>query len=178
MSKKTIFIGIVILSILFFSTLIFADQYYDQYPGNSFVPINKDYSYFKSAMSSYLFNNSTLEAYYVCPVNFNVPDGSVYFIKSIGILYKDNRTSGGISICLYRNNLYPPGAAHQVALWESGYSEASESIQTACQGSRNGYKLVDTKKFTYWLYVYFYVDGAVNPGSELILYQVRIHYGT
>jgi hypothetical protein len=117
------------------------------------------------------------DEYYMCPVNFNVPDGSVYFIKSIGIRYKDYIANGQIIVYLKRINLYT-GNVHTVVSWDSGLAAHSSTILTASKGTETGYKLVDSKKFVYWLSVYFYVDGDVTPGSDLTLFQVRIHYGT
>ena len=177
MSRKTIFIGIVTLLILCFSTVIQADQYYDQYPGNGFLPADESLSYHKNNTLCNINHNDTSDGIYTCPVNFNVPNGSNYFIKSLGILYFDNITNGEITVQLRRENLYT-GISHPVASWSSGESFESPSPQTYSQGTIAGYKLVDTKKFAYWLVVYFYVDGAVNPYGDLALYQVRIHYGT
>jgi hypothetical protein len=113
----------------------------------------------------------------MCPVTFNVPDGSMYFIKSMGIRFKDNLADGHLHILLKRTNLFTSNV-HNVANWSSGHTAASTDEQTASKGTETGYKLVDTKKFVYWLYVQFNRDGDVNPYPNLILYQVRIHYGT
>jgi hypothetical protein len=180
MSKKPFFIrlfGIMAFSILFIPTASYADQYYDQYPGNSFFPDDETVSYEKGPDNPYLSHDDTDDKYYYCPINFNVPDGSTYFIKSIGMLYKDNLTDGYLRVRLYRQNLYT-SAEHLVADWSSGKLNASVGEQTASHGTISGFKLVDSKKFAYWLCVYFYRDGDVNPGSNLVLYQVRIHYGT
>jgi hypothetical protein len=176
MSRKTICIGFFTLSIFCFSPMIYAEQYYDQYPGNGFVPNQETAKYFRSYYGFILHNNTDDEEYF-CPVTFNVPDGSVYFIKSIGIRYKDNLSSGKIMVQLRRLNLYT-GADHDVAFWESDLSGASISPQTYSQGTYTGLKLIDTKKFSYWLRIYFYADGDTNPYDQLVLYQVRIHYGT
>jgi hypothetical protein len=180
MSKKTFLIrliGIMAFSILFITAVIHAEQYYDQYPGNGFLAEDESLSYYRDWDVGYLYHNDTSDVAYNCPVNFNVPDGSVYFIKSIGIRYLDNLTIGQISIHLKRENLYT-GAFHTVASWTSGTLNASSSVQTYSKGTEPGVKLVDTKKFVYWLYISFYVSGAVNPSTDLKLYQVRIHYGT
>jgi hypothetical protein len=177
MSRKAVFMGLITFSILCISTVIQAEQYYDQYPGNCFVPDEETAYYTKSASNGDLQHDDTDDMHYYCPVTFNVPDGSIYFIKSIGMRYKDNLTDGYIWIRLKRRNLYT-GAYHVVAEWSSDDSEESSAYQTASKGTGSGVKLVDTKKFSYWLFVYFYRDGDVNPSSDLILCQVRIHYGT
>jgi hypothetical protein len=180
MSKKSFFIGI--FSILAFSaillpTLTYADQHYDQYPGNGFVPQHSDSNCFRSPESTYIFHAGTNDEYYMCPVNFNVPDGSTYFIKSLGLRYLDDLTDGYIYVSLRRRNLYT-GATHDVALWGSGQTFANASPQTYSQGTLAGYKLVDTKKFSYWLYIHFWRVGEVSPGDNLMIYQIRVHYGT
>jgi hypothetical protein len=180
MSKKNIFIGIIgifTLSFLVFPTLTSADQYYLHYAGNGLLPPDESVSYLKGYNSGSMYHNDTSDMGYICLVNFNVPDSSAYFIKSIGMAYKDNLTNGYISVKLKKENLYT-GVIYTVAEWSSGTSNASSSIQTASKGTNTGVKLVDTKKFCYWLMVYFYVDGDVNPSFNMRLYQVRIHYGT
>jgi hypothetical protein len=89
----------------------------------------------------------------------------------------DNLTDGFINVVLKRKNLYT-GALHTVATWLSGIEEASLAPQTASNGTEPGVKLVDTKKFAYFLYVYFWREGSAIPSNDLILYQIRIHYGT
>jgi hypothetical protein len=180
MSKRTIYIRIIgtfAFLILFFPAATYADQYYDQYPGNGFVPRYSSSVYFRSPIYAHINHSNTEDEHYMCPVNFNVADGSTYFIKSIGMRYKDNLTDGYIIVTLKRKNLYT-GNDHIVASWGSGLPDASTGDQTASQGTNAGVKLVDTKKFVYWLYVYFYRDGSANPSANLKLYQVRIHYGT
>jgi hypothetical protein len=176
MFKKTIFISFLTLSILFFPTVIHADQYYDQYPGNGFIPKFATSAYFRS-FAGQLNHDDIYDEDYLCPVNFNVPDGSIYFIKSIGIRYKDNLTDGYLLVELRRRNLYT-GAMHVVATWQSNYSGASSGEQTASKGTEPGVKLVDTKKFAYWLTVYFSKDGDTNPSTQMELHQIRVHYGT
>jgi hypothetical protein len=180
MSKKTFLIKlfeVMAFSIFFITAASHAAQYYDQYPGNGFLPKSESLSYNRSCENASLYHNDTSLADYNCPVNFNVPDGAAYFIKSIGIRYLDNLSNGFIEVILMRKNLYT-GAAHTVASWSCGSSEASSFDQTASQGTNAGYKLVDTKKFSYWLIVSLYTEGSVNPSFNLKLYQVRIHYGT
>jgi hypothetical protein len=180
MTRKTIFIGLLgllALSLLVFPALTHADQYYPQYTGVSFTPTNKDATYHKDHWVGYLYHGDTNDEFYVHPVSFEVPDGSAHYIKSIGIRYRDNLTDGYLEVYLKRRNLYT-GNYHTVATWNSGYSESSSSPQTASKGTNVGYKLIDTKKFAYWLYVEFNRDGDVNPDSGLVLYQIRIHYGT
>jgi hypothetical protein len=181
MSKKMIFIGIIgvlALSFFVFPALTFSKQYYDQYPGSAFLPIDESYSYVRSYFQGSMYQDDTSAlTFYCCPVNFNVPDGSIYFIKSIGVRYRDNLTDGYITIALKRNNLYT-GNNHTVASWSSGESFASSSHLTYSQGTNPGYKLVDTKKFSYWLFVNFNKTGGGNPSSNLVIYQVRIHYGS
>jgi hypothetical protein len=168
MSKKMIFIGIIgvlTLSFLIFPTLTYADQYYLQYSGNSFQPWKNTMAYEKSH-DGHIFHFTSGTGYYYCPVNFNIPDGSTYFIKSIGMRFYDNLTDGDVYIELKRINLYT-GAVHTVANWSSGIPDASSNDQTACQGTISGYKLVDTKKFAYYLYVFLWKEGSANPGSDL-----------
>jgi hypothetical protein len=112
-----------------------------------------------------------------CPINLSVPDGSICFIKSIGMQYFDNLTDGYVYVALIRKNLYT-GISATVAFWFSGSSQASENVQRASKGTESGVKLIDTKKFVYSLHVQFYRDGDVNPAADLGLYQVRVHYGT
>jgi hypothetical protein len=179
MSNKISFLGlsaILVFSVLFSPAIINADQYYLNLPGNGFGPESGSASYIRST-SGYLYSTDLINRNFVCAVPFDVPDGSVHFIKSIGMRYKDNLTDGYIRIRLKRLNLFT-GALHTLAEWESGLDTSSGSVQTASQGTIAGTKLVDTKKFAYYLYVYFYVDGLVNPDTNLMLYQVRVHYGT
>jgi len=168
--------SILMFSVLIAPAIINADQYYLNLPGNGFGPETGTASYIRS-ISGYLYSTDIINRNFVCSVPFNVPDGSVHFIKSMGPRYKDSLTDGLIRIRLKGLNLFT-GALHTVAEWESGLDASSGSIQTESQGTIAGYKLVDTKKFSYYLYAYFYVDGLVNPDTNLILYQVRIHYGT
>jgi hypothetical protein len=180
MSKKIIFIGIVgilILSFLSIPAESYGEQYYDQYPGMGLLPADESVSYHRIWDSGSIYHNDTSDADYNCPVTFNVPDGSVHFIKSIGIRYYDNLTDGYIYIEIKRHNLYT-GANHTVATWWSGLTEALPSYQTASKGTEPGFKLIDTKKFSYWLHVWFFREGDVNPAANLILFQIRIHYGT
>ena len=180
MLKKTLFIGLIgilAFSILFFPALVNAEQYYSHYAGCCFVPESDTASYVKYVPDSRLYHNDTTDKHYMCPVNFNVPDGSPCFIKSIGVRYLDNIGTGHILVVLERKNLYN-GVFQAVASWSSGLLSANPSVLTASQGTYAGYKLVDTKKFAYWLQVYFYTDADVNPGVNLILHQIRIHYGT
>jgi hypothetical protein len=180
MSKKSFFIGVIcilVFLVMLFPTVTYADQYYDQYPGNAFIPRYQTTVYYRSMTSSYIYHDDTTDEGYMCPVTFNVPDGSTYFIKSIGIRYKDNLTDGYLHILLKRINLYT-GNEHTVASWNSDPVAANPSVLTASQGTETGYKLVDTKKFVYWLYVQFFRTGEVNPSQGLMLYQVRVHYGT
>jgi hypothetical protein len=177
MSKRIIFIGLFTLSIFCFSPMIFAEQYYDQYSGNAFVPSDSTSTYLRSYDFPYIAHNDTNDEGYVCPVTLNVPDGSAYFIKSIGIRFKDNLPDGHFHIVLKRKNLFT-GNVHIVANWSSGHTSASSLEQTASKGTEDGVKLVDTKKFVYWLRVVFQRDGDVNPYPNLVLYQVRVHYGT
>jgi hypothetical protein len=180
MSKKTIFIGfigILTFSILFIPIMTYGDQYYDQYPGNSFVPQHSDSSCYRSSSNAYIYHAGTNDERYICPVNFNVPDGSTYFIKSIGLRYLDDLTDGYVRVVLRRRNLYT-AADNNVASWSSGEAFADANPLTASQGTTAGYKLVDTKKFSYWLYIDFYRSGDVSPGDNLMIYQIRVHYGT
>jgi hypothetical protein len=180
MSKTTAISSLIFLLVI--STLIFpprthADQYYLHYAGNCFMPRLAALTYYKEAALSYMYHDDTNDAAYMCPVDFNVPDGSVYFIKSIGIRFLDNLSDGYIHVELRRQNLYT-GTVAYVAEWNSGGPAAAPSSQTASQGTRAGYKLLDTKKFAYWLFVEFYKTGAENPGLSLRLFQIRVHYGT
>jgi hypothetical protein len=180
MFKKTGVIRIVGISaffIFFFPAITGADQHYDQYPGGGFVPWLESTAYFRSVHDGFIHHNDTGGAVYMCPVNFNVPDGSVYFIKSIGMRFYDNLTNGNVKVRLQRINLFT-GAVHLVANWDSNLGAASTSVQTASKATNTGFKLVDSKKFAYWLYVDFYTDVTANPCSDLKLYQVRVHYGT
>ena len=177
MLKKTFFIGIVALSTLGFSAVAHAEQYYDQYPGNGFLPEVQYYAYYRSWDWGFIYHDDINDADYNCPVTFNVPEGSVYFIKSIGLRYKDNLTDGQIQVVLYRGNIFT-GAVHVVAAWASGPGAASSSTQTASKGTEPGVKLVDTKKFVCWLNVFFFRDGDINPHVNLMIYQIRVHYGT
>jgi hypothetical protein len=156
--------------------LIHAEQYYDQYNGIAFVPEEETDNYIRQ-ITGYIQHDGTNDAVYFCPVTFNVPDGSTFFIKSIGMLYRDNLTDGYIKVRLRRKNLYTC-IWHEVATWQSDYASAVSSPRTASQGTNVGYKLVDTKKFSYWLVIQFERDGDVAPGTDLQLHQVRIHYGT
>jgi hypothetical protein len=179
MSKNTLLIrlfGTMALSILFIAATTYADQYYDQYQGNCFVPYDEDTSYEKT-WTGRLLDDDTSDPFYFCPVNFCVPDGSVHFIKSIGVRFKDNLTDGALHVSLVRRNIYT-GNYHTVAAWASNHSAASDSDQSASQGTNAGYKLVDAKKFSYWLKVWFAKDGFDSPHPNLVLIQVRIHYGT
>lgn len=166
--------GVLALSFFVFPSVADAAQYYLQYPGIGFMPKDKVATYTKHH-DGFIYHNDLTDESYLCPITFNVPEGSTHFIKSLGIRYKDNLTDGYIYIKLLRRNLFS-GAIHAVASWQS--PGASVSHRTASQGTETGKKLLDTKKFSYWLYVYFYKDGDANPGVELILYQVRIHHGT
>ena len=183
MSKKTFFIklfGVMAILILLITTASYADQYYDQYPGNGFLPRYDFQCYTRGSFSAYINMEESLQAgtVYSCPVHFNVPNGSVHFIKSIGIRYLDNVTNGRIDVYLRRQNIYN-GAIHEVASWTGGSIEgASSSDQTAFQGANAGYKLINTNKFVYYLVIRFFVAYLANPGADLKLYQVRIHYGT
>jgi hypothetical protein len=179
MSKTTVFIrlfGVMAFLILVIPVATYADQYYDQYPGNGFQPKSASLTYGKSE-NSFIYHSDTTDAYYFCPVNFSVPDGSTHFIKSIGIRFYDSLTDGNIYVELKRKNLYT-GAIHTVAWWTSGFSETTVSEQTASKGTESGVKLIDAKKFAYFLYIFFFREGSVSPGGCLVLYQVRIHYGT
>jgi len=176
MSRKAIFIGFVALSILCISTVIYAQQYYDQYSGNSFQPQFSSSTFVKSGDGS-IYHNDDFDDFYFCPANFSVPDGSTYFIKSLGIRYKDNLADGYLLVRLKRKNLYT-GNSHTVASWNSGTLFSNSSDLTHSEGTEAGFKLVDTKKFTYWLEIRFYRDGVTNPSNNLMIYQVRIHYGT
>jgi hypothetical protein len=180
MSKNTFFIGIIGimgLSVILFPAITYADQYYDQYPGIAFQPQTPDLIYEKTGQNGMWHDDATAIPRYYCEVNFNVPDGSTYFIKSIGVRYLDNLINGNVQVHLYRKNLYT-GADHIVASWQSSHLGGSSSEMTASQGTNAGYKLVDTKKFAYWLIAFFMMDGDVSPGEQLKLFQVRIHYGT
>ena len=180
MSKKTLFIklfGVMAFLILFVTTASYADQYYDQYPGNGFLAEDESFSYYRSWIEPGIYHNDILDGHYTCPVNFSVPEGSVCFIKSMGIKFYDNLTDGCIDVSLKRKNLYT-GSVHTVASWRSGISETSGGTINAFKGTESGVKLVDTKKFVYWLTVFFNRNGDVNPGPHLILFQIRIHYGT
>jgi len=176
MFRKTIFLCVLALSSFCFSVVIHADQYYDQYTGNSFHPQYSSSAYLRSADGT-IYHDDIYDEFYFCPVNFSVPDGSTYFIKSIGIRFKDNLDDGYIRVVLRRMNLYT-GNWHAVADWSSGSSAADNFVKTASQGTETGVKLIDSKKFAYFLYVTFQRDGSVSPGPNLLLYQVRIHYGT
>jgi len=145
MSKKmTLFglIGILSLPFLVFPSLAPADQFYLQHPGISFHAQYATQLYFKSN-NGYLYHNDDMDEEYMCPVHFSIPDGAIYFIKSLGIRYKDNWTDGFLMVRLRRRNLYT-GAMHDVATWQSDKSGASPSEQTASQGTDAGYKLIDT----------------------------------
>jgi hypothetical protein len=179
MSEKTGLIGLfgaIAFSIFFITAVIHADQYYDQYSGNSFQPQFSSSTFVKAGDGS-IYHNDDFDDFYFCPASFSVPDGSTYFIKSLGIRYKDNLTDGYLLVRLKRLNLYT-GNSHTVASWNSGTLDSNPIIQTHSQGTETGYKLVDTKKFAYWLEIRFYRDGITNPSTNLMIYQVRIHYGT
>ena len=176
MSKKTNITGFIIIlafSILLFPTLNSAEQHYLQFSGNGFVPEHSSAAFFRSP-TGYLYHDDFIDESYCCPVTFSVPEGSTYFIKSLGIRYYDNLVDGYIGIVLRRKNLFT-GTWHNVASWTSS---SSSSDQTTCHGTISGYKLIDTKKFSYWLEVLFFRDADLTPGSALKLYQVRVHYGT
>jgi len=179
MSRKTVIIGIAGLLaslILLFPSTARAAQYYLQYIGNSFQPKTDSLSFMKGG-EGYLYHNDTSDASYFCPVNFSVPDGSVHFIKSIGMRYRDGLPDAHLYVELLRRNLYT-GSWHTVASWQSNHEGSSSSILTASKATNTGYKLADIKKFSYWLHVAFIRDGEANPSSDLMLYQVRVHYGT
>jgi hypothetical protein len=180
MSRKSIFIrlfGIMVFFILFITAVSYAEQYYDQYPGIGFVPWVYDIEHNMNWAEGSLYHEDTSDDYYLYPVNFNVPDGSTYFIKSIGIRYLDNLADAYLEVKLMRENLFT-GASHIVASWQTTLEGANLSVQTASQGTISGRKLVDSKKFAYWLSVYFYRNGDVDPFHSMALWQVRIHYGT
>ena len=180
MSRKAFFIGFTIiltLSFLIFPPLTYAEQYYLHYPGTVFTARNEDAAYIKGTTYCQLYHNDTNDEYYYCPVDFNVPDGSVHFIKSLSIRNLDNLTDGRLFVELRRCNIFN-SAYHPVAAWSGSTAIANPSTVNVNVASNPGFKLIDTKKFTYYLIVKFERDGDLNPGASLKLYQIRIHYGT
>jgi hypothetical protein len=171
-----VFICMLTLPFFIFPSLASTDQYYLHYPGIGFQPGDETQAHYKNP-TGYLYHNDTNDEYYFCPVNFNVPEGSAYYIKSIGMRYLDDLPDGHLEVLLRRRNLYT-GAYHTVAEWQSSHTGTSALYLTASKATIAGYKLIDTKKFSYWLYVFFVRDGATIPGPDMAIYQVRVHYGT
>ena len=182
MSRKTILIGILSLFLLLIApAATYSAEYYLQYGGSAFNPESCVLKYNCALDSLSHYSNEGYPPYiqfgrYFCPVNFNVPDGSSCFIKSISIRYYDNRSDSYLQIQLLRKNLYN-GTTHAVAEWSSGELFASGSFVTDHIGTIAGYKLVDTKRFKYYLMVRFVYPG-VPDFTGMSLGQVRIHFGT
>jgi hypothetical protein len=175
-SKKISLVVIFLFSTLFFAATTHAVQYYLHYPGNSILPNYPTYFYERNTQYGYFNHEDTIKGMYSTPVNFNTPFSGTFFIKSMGIRFRDSISDGHMEVKLIRRNIFS-GADAVVAEWDSGLTASNSIAQTVNVGTTTGYKLIDTKKFCYWLYVSFYKTGG-NPGLNLILYQVRIHYGT
>ena len=177
MSKKISFIVIFLFSTLFLPVIIHAAQYYLHYPGNNFLPEYQTNLYHRSTQWGWIYQSDTTDGSYATPVNFNTPFSGTYFIKSLGIRYLDSLEDGYVAVRLIRRNIFS-GAVVYVAEWESGLAASSSISQTVNVGSSTGYKLIDTKKFCYWLEAFFYRQGTTSPSTQITIYQVRIHYGT
>lgn len=176
-SKKISLVVIFLFSTLFFAATTHAVQYYLHYPGNSILPNYPTYFYERNTQYGYFNHEDTIKGMYSTPVNFNTPFSGTYFIKSLGIRYLDSLEDGYVAVRLIRRNIFS-GAVVYVAEWESGLAASSSISQTVNVGSSTGYKLIDTKKFCYWLEAFFYRQGTTSPSTQITIYQVRIHYGT
>lgn len=180
MPKKANFLGIACILIgafLLYPALTYAQQYYIHFSGTQFIPGDESYNYQKVSTGEYLYHNDVSDGFYFAPVNFNKDSTGAFFIKSISVRYYDGYTDGYVYVALTRRNLFN-GVSHTVASWSSGTSSTTSVVAVAHKSSNAGYKLVDTQKFSYHLYVYFYRAASGFCGGSLRIHQVRVHYGT
>ena len=165
-------VGILISSILLAPVQVFAREYYLQYIGMQFVPYDETYTYDKYSGNGKLEHEGPGSGLYHVGVNIPQPQTGNYFLKSIHVHYYDQNATGYISVRLKRRNLWT-NTIHTVAIW-TGSASYDGGWDRANVATIDGYKFVETAKFSYYLEVYFSTD---DTNGTMAIYQVRVHYG-
>jgi hypothetical protein len=171
MLKKIMFFGgIWIFSCALFlsPSLSFAANFFIQYPGAAFLPTNDTYNYYRSTGNGYICNTGSAGSY-VCAVNF--PAGVLY-VKGMDIGFC-HKTDDYMIVKLRRRHL-GTGDIQTVATFTSPTTASTSDYKLEYVNSNPGYKYIDPAKYVYYLEVFFSADA----GLHLILFQVRIKYGT
>lgn len=172
MQKKSIFLGFLgLLCFLLLSPMTsLAQQYYGQYLASAFEPMDETYEFERGTTNYYFTHDGPSSGHYFHTVNFNRPVTVVLYIKSVSIRYYDSDSTNNLQVRLMRRNIFT-NALHTVATWTSS---GTPGWGIAHQATNDGYKLIDTQKFVYFLDVYF----PAGSGQKLYFYQIRVHFGS